>query len=501
MTISVAAATREMSSRAALPTWTITAAAAVAVLGRIPFIGHAASPDEAGFLLVGGQWNGSGASLYGNYWVDRPPLLITIFKFASNLGGLPALRLIGCVAVLLVVLGSAHLARLVGGEVAARWAAVTASALCLTPLLGGYAVNGELLAAPFVVGGLIAVVLALRASQDRRAARLALAAGVLAVCAVLVKQNFADVAVFGAVALTVAWRRGEVAPQRGVRLIAYTFGGAVLALSLFAAWTLAHGTSLAGVFDAMYPFRIHAGQVQAQGGSAHSSARLISLLRVAITAGLALILAVVTLDAVTRRRRSAVSWALLVLLAFAGASVLLGGNYWHHYLIGLIVPASVAAGLLAADGRLLMRPAIGYAVASALVASAVSLAVPQGSAGQTVGEAIKAVAQPGDTVVNLYGQADIVQSSGLASPYPHLWSLPVKTLDPDLAELNAVLSGPSAPTWLVTGSTIRSWGLQTGETSAIVARDYTKFESICGRTIYLHVGVIRATPWVATACR
>ena len=31
------------------------------------------------------------------------------------------------------------------------------------------------------------------------------------------------------------------------------------------------------------------------------------------------------------------------------------------------------------------------------------------------------------------------------SPYEHLWSLPMRTLDPDLTELQALLSGPNAP--------------------------------------------------------
>lgn len=47
----------------ARPSWTVAAAAAVAVLARLPFIGHAPGSDESGFLLVGAQWNGAGTSL------------------------------------------------------------------------------------------------------------------------------------------------------------------------------------------------------------------------------------------------------------------------------------------------------------------------------------------------------------------------------------------------------------------------------------------------------
>ncbi len=107
--------------------------ATVAVLVRLPFLASDPSRDEAGFLLVGQQWHAGGSSLYGDYWVDRPPLLITIFRIAAQLGGLVPLRLIGCLATALVVLGVAYVARRLGGARAAVWAAVTAAALCVSP--------------------------------------------------------------------------------------------------------------------------------------------------------------------------------------------------------------------------------------------------------------------------------------------------------------------------------------------------------------------------------
>ena len=66
-------------------------------LGWLPFVGRSLSPDEAGYLIVGGQWT-DGSSLYGDYWVDRPPALIAIFEAADALGGAVPLRLIGALA-------------------------------------------------------------------------------------------------------------------------------------------------------------------------------------------------------------------------------------------------------------------------------------------------------------------------------------------------------------------------------------------------------------------
>lgn len=483
-----------------LPAWTIPAAATAAVLARVPFIGHAPGPDEAGFLLVGGHWNGPGSSLYGSYFVDRPPLLVTIFRVASLLGGVPTLRVIGCIAVALVVVGCGRVATLAAGRSAGRWSALAAAALCTSPLLGRYEVNGELLAAPFVVLGMLAVLRGVGAGTRRRSATWMASAGALAVCAVLVKQNFVDVAVFAGVLLVVSVVRSELSARRSVALAATGLAGAAAATLVAAAWTVAHGTSLHGVYDAMYPFRVRAGRVIATEGQGHAYGRLPGLIAVSIASGLAVLVALAGLDLARRRRRPAVEWALAATVVLAGASVALGGNFWHHYLVGLVVPVSVLSGIIASRARV-PRAAIGYVVVAAALSWVTVLGLPQGSAGQTIGTAVAAAAEPHDTIVNLYGHADVVQTSGLASPYPQLWSLPAKTLDPDLAELDRVLSGPQAPTWIVTGRTVATWGLRTADTARIIGHDYRHVATVCHRRVYLRDGVSRPAPHPRTTCR
>src|SRR3954470_7971552 len=73
----------------------VAAAAVVTVAARLPLAGRPATPDEGGFLVVASQWHVGGSSLYGNYWVDRPPMLIGIFRLADLTGGLVSLRIIG----------------------------------------------------------------------------------------------------------------------------------------------------------------------------------------------------------------------------------------------------------------------------------------------------------------------------------------------------------------------------------------------------------------------
>jgi hypothetical protein len=76
----------------------VQAAAAAALLVRLPLLGAPVTPDEAGFLVIARGWSEPGVALYGDYWVDRPPLLLMLFQAAHLTGGLVALRLLGALA-------------------------------------------------------------------------------------------------------------------------------------------------------------------------------------------------------------------------------------------------------------------------------------------------------------------------------------------------------------------------------------------------------------------
>lgn len=478
-----------------LPRHVVHLLAAAVVVARLPFLTHAPGQDEAGFLMIGQQWQHGGTSLYGNYWVDRPPLLITIFRFAALHGGVVPLRLVGCLAAALVVLGSAHVARQVAGDQAARWAALTAAALCVSPLLGSLGVDGELLSAPFVLAGTSAALAAIRHPDDRRAVVFAALAGAATVGALMVKQNMADVGVFATVAVMLAWRRGEISGHRLRGSVVGYVVGAVLCLAVVAAWTLLHGTSLTGVFDAMYPFRVEAGRVMAASNRQRANARLWLLLGSWLLSGGAVIMAAITWALVSRRLHGAASWGLVATLVFDIVSISLGGNYWHHYLIQLVGPISIVAGVLVAR----RQPGIRSVLAVAVVAAAVAwvAVVPRGAAssvGSTLGHAVAAAASPSDTIITIYGNADVTQTSGLASPYPYLWYLPAKTLDPQQHTLDAVLRGPSAPTWFVTWTKVASWGSVSATTSRLIARHYHPVAHLRGHTVYLHNGVVRPVP-------
>jgi hypothetical protein len=112
------------------------------------------------------------------------------------------------------------------------------------------------------------------------------------------------------------------------------------------------------------------------------------------------------------------------------------------------------------------------------------------------GVALREVAEPGDTLVVYGGRADLQLDSGLSSPYAYLWSLPMRTLDPDLAELRALVGGDNPPTWIVEWVAFRHWdGRDGARLEQLVQERYVRAGTACGdRPIWLLRGVDRATP-------
>ena len=116
------------------------------------------------------------------------------------------------------------------------------------------------------------------------------------------------------------------------------------------------------------------------------------------------------------------------------------------------------------------------------------------------GAAIAGAAEPGDTLVVFGGRADLQRVSGLSSPYPYLWSLPMRTRDPEYADLTALLSGPNPPTWLVEWVDLDAWA-EAGvpELRDAIDEQYVEVGTTCnGKPIYLLRGVDR--PEVTPDC-
>ncbi len=470
---------------------------AVSVLARLPFLSLPAGADEAGYLQIAAQWSRGGGSLYGHYWVDRPPLLISLFQLADLAGGLVALRLLGCVAVVAVVLLVARTSARLGGPNAGRWSAVVAAALLVTPLLDAQEVNGELLSAPFVALGVLGFVAATQSPPGRRRIAWSWAAGSAAVAALLVKQNVADVLVFGSVFLIVQVLVGRIPAPAARRVTGGAAFGGLATVMVTALWTMAHGTSPLAVFDATYPFRLHAAQVLAGSGAQYATGRLSHIGGSWLLSGLAILTVLLVVGALRARVRNAALTALAATAGYDAFSVAMGGGYWQHYLVEMVIPLAIGVGVLTATrGRMAAMAAMAVAAVAvvSVVTTTAAIGDPGTSTGQRLGAAIGRAAQPGDSLTTLYGQPQANLASGLPSPYQHLWSLPIKTLDPRLAGLDAVLSGPRAPTWLIVIHEVASWGLDSSATQVLISSRYHPVGELNGQTVYLLDGADRTTP-------
>ncbi|CUR55001.1 membrane hypothetical protein [metagenome] len=259
----------------------------------IPVLSAPLTSDEGGFLLVAAQWHAGGTSLYGDYWVDRPPVLILIFALAHLCGGAVALRVLGCLcAVASILLSQAVGTRLTGNRAAGLAAALVTTALLATPLFDSFQVDGELVALPWVYAGLLAACSAYSRASVRASNRTMFrwaAAGALGAVAALIKQNVVDVVVFVALLLTCARLVGE----RSTRSVltsaaAFTGGAAVVALATLALAST-RDTTPPGLWDALVTFRAEAGRVIADSASPATHARFVGLaLALASSGGAAL---------------------------------------------------------------------------------------------------------------------------------------------------------------------------------------------------------------------
>jgi hypothetical protein len=478
-----------------IPGWVIAVLAAAA---WVPFIDAPASPDEGGYLVVAAQWQ-HGSSLYGNYWVDRPPLLIVIHQLAVVLGGVQALRIIGMAAVLASVVLAGALA---GATTASRRSSavvvptVLAAVFLTTPLFGTTHVDGELLTVPFVLAGLLGLARAFAAARRKEQIAWAVLAGVAAAGAVMVKQNAIDV--FVVAAALVVGRPGSAGRTRSVR-IALAFGSAAVmtlgALIGVAAW---HGTDPAALWNAVVTFRFRAAGLIDQYSTATNAARQVGLLEAFGLSLAPLLLGVLAVRLFRRgpaprvvRDAADLRWPAVALLAWEAVSVAAGGSYWLHYLL-VLVPGMVLLAVAAEQRppalRRTLAVVLSAAVASAALATTVAARRPPDYPSDARAVAyLRAHARPGDTATVAFGHPDILWDAGLQSPYPQLWSLPVRVRDPHLAGLSKVLASPSAPTWVVvSGSSLSTWGVDATEADALLRSRYRDVAQL-GRYVVWHV--------------
>jgi uncharacterized membrane protein (UPF0136 family) len=358
---------------------------------------------------------------------------------------------------------------------------------------------------------------ALYRPSSYRSVLLGLFSGAAAAAALLVKQNFADGLVFVAVLLLSSVLLRRIPLRRAMPTAAGALVGAAAPLAA-AAWWAGSRTGVQSLVYAMYGFRADAGDVMSMHSLAAPEARLETLVRLALLSGMVLLAA--QLAAGHWRAiltPNPVVWAVAGAAAVELVGVVLGANYWPHYLIALIPMLALVTGLAASTpisghlqserarrGRRRTQLVAVLAVLSTLVAvpiRAVAVHTYRSHAYQ-VGRWVASSAQRTDTLVVPFTHANVIGISGLASPYPYSWSLPVRTLDPALTLLTRTLErSRGAPTWVVRWDVPHSWGLDPHDhVSHALESHYREVAVVCGHSVWLHRGVQRALPVVPEGC-
>lgn len=504
--------------------------ALLAVLARFPGLMWPLRPDEAGFLLVARTWDPTADSVYGPHFVDRPPLLLAVVRAVDAVGGPYALRVVGAVAcgaaVLLVAALVHELARHLPRPARPRplrlvttGSAILTAAFLTTPQIDAVATKSEVLGVPLLLTSALLTLRAVRLRAPGAAALSAAGAGLVALLAIGLKQSLVGGVVFAAVFWTTSLITRRITGATFVRLALAASLGALVPVLATVAWALAAGVDLSTLWYAVVSFRGDASAVLAAEPNPAAENRVLTLLLISVTTGMALVVVwCVARSAQTVRMLPVAGLAALTTLVVDLLVVGMSGSFWTPYLFTpitslMILWACVRVSDLPDPGprrRMLLtgrrwrRPRLEVVLVALCALSTVASLTGWVVDWRTgppprqhlVGQAVGAASTPGDRLVVYGGRADIQFSSGLASPYTHLWSLPMRTLDPELVELEALLRDPDrAPTWFVTAVGLDAWRGQGLDLTDALEEYYRPLTTLCG-TYEVHHLTSSPTPEV-----
>jgi 4-amino-4-deoxy-L-arabinose transferase-like glycosyltransferase len=464
---------------------------AVAVALRAPWMGTPLGRDEGGVALIALAWHHSGPFAYGPYFLDRPPLLVGLYRLAALADGGSGVRVLGALAAAGAVVLTTLLAVRIGGRRAAPVAALVTAVLVSSVALMAVFTPAELVAIVPSAGSVLCLVAGLERERTSSARLLLAGAGLLAGAALMVKQSFGDALAAGVVALAVVGFRGRL-PRRELlaRVGAYAGGVALVGLGLVLWEQLAH-TPDESVWNTLFGFRLDAVHTLATG---HVGAKLGRLTHPALASGLALGVAIALAGIATLRKRPELRAALAVWLVVGAVGVVLGGSYWPHYLIELVPVTAVGVAL-----AWVRWPRSGAVAASAVAAIAVAFTA-QGirhedperyqTAAVTIGHYIRDRALPHETAYVLYARTNALYYSGLQSPFPYDWTLMMRAAPHAQTDLRTLLASPRRPTWIVEDQRPGSFGLDRGgQTKRLIIAHYRRVSDVCGDPVLLADGV------------
>jgi 4-amino-4-deoxy-L-arabinose transferase-like glycosyltransferase len=470
-----------------LATW-ILLGIALALALRAAWLDAALGRDEGGVAFIAQSWHHAGPFTYGNYFLDRPPLLVWIYRVAVEAGGATGIRVLGALSAALAVALTTLLAAQVSGPRAVPWAALVGGLLASSLAIGAVFTPGELIAVVPSAASMLMLVWAI--NRGAGATWQWIAAGALAAAALLVKQSFGDALAAGVVAL-VAAAIVERAPLRVhlARAGAYLCGVGAVVLALLI-WMRASGTPPHALWYSIFGFRIQATGKLTGAGLTQRLGRLGSPV---LDSGLAAALTFAALGIALLRKRPVLCVTLAAWLVAGVLGVLGGGSYWNHYLIELVPVATVGTAALFSRHRLPALLGLCVIVVPAAIYTVGPIHQDRADhyerSAQTVGRYVRSRALPGQTDYVLYSRPDVLYYAGLRNPYPYDWSLIMRAAPHAVPRLRSLLASRERPTWIVVWQPPDAAGLdRSGLTARLLARHYRHDATVCGHPILVARG-------------
>lgn len=470
------------------PSWAwLLVAVAVSLLLWLPFLDLPMISDEGGYAYVTTRWLAGQGHLYHDLWVSRPQGIFVVYALILHtLGtGVVALRLGAWLAAMATLLLVWRFARLSAENRVAIIAAFGFAILSGSPAIEGFTANAEVFMA---VPATAAAVLLLRAGRGRWSAAPLLGAGVCAGLATLLKPS--GIVMLG-VGIAYVWLM-EPEARLAMRRMALLLAGLVAAL----APACIHGWLIGwhAFFYAAVTYRL----TSQSGATAGLSHQLISIGALAgrcwpllaLTALLLLIrhgqwprlaalrggldrelarssrLGIVAPALVVRWRGDSATLLLRLWLLASLAGVVIGGDWWPHYLIQAAAPFAIwlAAAFVGAWDRLARMPRRGLAVLTLLallspysvLAKGGDNAISQAIFAQPAYPSQNAVAaylrqhDPTDaTIFVAFDNPAIYYLADRPAAYPHLYDAELRAIPGTYGQLLDLINGSDRPRYVV----------------------------------------------------
>lgn len=461
---------------------------ALAIALRLPFVGVPLGIDEGGDAFIARAWVATEGSMYGGSWLDRPPLLVLIYRIGV-LGGPLGIRVLGMVAVVLLIAGTMIIAHRIAGVAAARLTGLISAVMMSSVVLGAVFTGNELLASVPMTFSVVALV---HVRDARRPTRWLLASGLLAGCALLVKQSFGDVVVAGAAFLVVAWLTRERSGFRAAWIVHWAAGLAVpLAATL--AWVAIYSVGIKEFVYATVGFRVDSLDLLQQSQEGASYMFLHLGLPIAIVSGLLVLLPWALVWLFDQRADLLLVVPLAAWLIVGVAAVAGGGKYFPHYFVQPLSALAVLSGCaLAVTTRRFLFVATAailgvLAVGNVAVGKTLESVAPPQQRTIAVADYLRANSAEQDRLYVMYARANLLYYADMESSSSYAWSTMMQAVPEAETQLRDVLrSDAERPTWVVTWQRPTAFGLdRSGETRRLLALHYRRAAVICGKEVLI----------------